>query len=251
MTTRIVVPAYNEERRLPVAEFAAFLRATDDIEFVFVDDGSTDATAEVVLQLVEQWPDRVALIAMPRNSGKAEAVRTGLVHAATTVPAPERVGYFDADLATPLRAIPEMVALFDEAPHLDIVMASRVQLLGRAIERNAARHYAGRVFATFASMLLEMPVYDTQCGAKLFRVTESLIEALAEPFVAGWVFDVELLRRLQLTRRAHGELPVEEATFEFPLERWRDVKGSKVRPTDFPKAIVELARIYARYGRGG
>lgn len=251
MSVRIVVPAYNEERRFQAAEFNAFLRHRGATEFVLVDDGSDDATADLLRALADEWPERATVLALPENRGKAEAVRAGLRLALETEPVPEFVGYFDADLATPLREIPAMLELFEEQSHLDIVMASRVQLLGRSIERRRARHYAGRVFATFASILLDMPVYDTQCGAKLFRVRESLAEALDEPFVAGWVFDVELLRRLQVTRRAHGELPVEEATYEYPLERWRDVAGSKVRVSDFPRALAELARLYGRYGSGG
>lgn len=248
MIARIVVPAYNEEQRFQLAEFGAFLRDRDGFEFVLVDDGSRDRTAEVLSRLAEDWPERVRVVALSPNRGKAEAVRAGLQAALDQGEPPDFVGYFDADLATPLRALPEMLAMFGAQPHLDIVMASRVQLLGRSIERNRGRHYAGRVFATFASMLLHMPVYDTQCGAKLFRVTESFVEVLDEPFVASWVFDVELLRRLQIARADHGELPVEEVCYEFPLERWRDVGGSKVRMADFPKALGELARLYRRYG---
>lgn len=249
MSVRIVVPAYNEEKRFQSAEFSAFLRDRSGYGFVLVDDGSSDDTASVLDALAAEYPDRVQVVVLPENRGKAEAVRAGLT-AALEHDDCAFVGYFDADLATPLRAIPEMRDVFDEQPHLDIVMASRVQLLGRSIERKRARHYAGRVFATFASVLLDMPVYDTQCGAKLFRVTPALRDALVEPFLAGWVFDVELLRRLQIARKRHGDLPVEEATFEFPLERWRDVGGSKVRLGDFPRAFGELARIYARYGSG-
>jgi hypothetical protein len=95
-----------------------------------------------------------------------------------------------------------------------------------------------------------MPIYDTQCGAKLFRVGPPLERALAEPFVSGWVFDVELLRRLQVARADLGLSTVEASTVEYPLHDWKDVQGSKVKPTDFPRALAQLTRIYRRYGAG-
>jgi dolichyl-phosphate beta-glucosyltransferase len=184
---------------------------------------------------------------MQRNAGKAEAVRTGLLRALTDKA--RFIGYWDADLATPLEAIDDLLGVLGAHPRVDIVIGARVKLLGRRIERQPHRHYLGRVFATCASLVLDLPVYDTQCGAKLFRVTPDLSRVLAEPFISRWIFDVELLARfLRLDptnqERARGMI------YEFPLNYWQDVPGSKVRPKDYCRAIQELAAIHGKYRRG-
>jgi dolichyl-phosphate beta-glucosyltransferase len=121
-----------------------------------------------------------------------------------------------------------------------------VQLLGRTIQRRLYRHYIGRVFATAASGVLSLPVYDTQCGAKLFRVSPSIRALFAEPFLGRWTFDVEIIARL--TRQCAGEgRRACDVMYELPLDEWRDIDGSKVRPLDFLTALIELVRIRRRY----
>ncbi len=157
-------------------------------------------------------------------------------------------GYWDADLATPLAVIPRFCDLLAARPEVAIVMGARVKLLGRRIERWEVRHYLGRVFATAASMTLRLAVYDTQCGAKLFRATPETRRLFAEPFLTRWVFDVELLMRFVRGREAAGLDPA-AAIYEWPLDEWRDVPGSKVRAWDFFRAFVELMRIARKYRR--
>ena len=246
MRTTIVVPCYNEAARLVVDAFVRFVEEHDEYNILFVDDGSADDTRAVLDALCERHP-RLTLLGLDQNGGKAEAVRAGLHEAIRDGAAV--VGYFDADLATPLQAIPQLRQVFAERPERDIVMAARVMLLGREIRRNSARHYAGRAFATCASLLLDLPVYDTQCGAKLFRVNDALEEALEDPFVSGWIFDVELLRRLQIARARRRLSNLAACTYEFALDRWEDVAGSKVKVTDFPAAFFQLGQLLVRYGR--
>ena len=116
-----------------------------------------------------------------------------------------------------------------------------VQLLGTDIARHPARHYLGRMFATAASVTLGLPVYDTQCGAKLFRVTPHTAELFSAPFISRWVFDVELIaRHMRVTGGRHRIV-------ELPLRCWHDVKGSKVKPRHFAVALADVARIWLRY----
>jgi dolichyl-phosphate beta-glucosyltransferase len=157
------------------------------------------------------------------------------------------VGYFDADLATPPGELVRLATLACEGA-FDVVMGSRVQLLGRAIKRNHARHYIGRVFATCASLSLRLPVYDTQCGAKLFLRTPALAAALAEPFTSRWAFDVELLGRLVYP--PSGIAPVDVARIrEEPLLAWTDVPGSKLHPLAALRGGVDLLQLALKLRR--
>jgi glycosyltransferase involved in cell wall biosynthesis len=245
VTTCVVVPCYNEAARLPVDRFAAFLAARPDTALLFVNDGSADRTGDRLEEIRGAVPGRVQLIELPRNAGKGEAVRRGMLEAMGRSPA--YVGFWDADLSTPLQTIPEFVALLDGRPDLEWVTGARVQLLGRDIRRSPLRHYLGRIFATAVSLTLGLAVYDTQCGAKLFRATPAFRALLEEPFLSRWIFDVELYERLIRQRRLDGGPGPESVVYEYPLPHWEDVRGSKVGPADFFRALIELARIHHRY----
>lgn len=91
-------------------------------------------------------------------------------------------------------------------------------------------------------MLLGIPVYDTQCGAKIFRSGIAL-EIFKEDFISYWLFDVELLFRMK--RKWGSELM--NQIVELPLHKWKDESGSKVTAFDFLKAPLEMIRIFLRY----
>ena len=237
----IVVPCYNEEARLPLPAFADYLRQPGGADLLFVDDGSADRTADLLNRLCAQFPGRAQLLRLSPNRGKAEAVRAGMHRAFASQPS--YVGFWDADLSTPLDAIPQFMTEFDSHPRVEIVIGSRVKLLGRHIERRPIRHYFGRVFATAVSTLLGLPVYDTQCGAKIFRVTPDTEEIFGPPFLSRWFFDVEILARLIVLRHVRSGPPAAESVRETPLREWRDVSGSKLRPGDVLRVPMDLWRI--------
>ncbi len=243
----IVVPCYNEALRLDVVKFKAFSREHPHHRFLFVDDGSTDGTSGVLDDLCRSDPGRFATCGLPENVGKAEAVRQGLLRAFEDDP--DYVGYWDADLSTPLDAILALCSVLDSRRDIDMVFGARVSLLGRSVKRDLLRHYLGRVFATAASLALGIGFYDTQCGAKVFRATHEIMSLFQGPFSTRWIFDVEIVARLVATRRATDRPRVGEVVYEFPLHEWRDVAGSKVKPRDFARAFFELAAISWRYGR--
>src|SRR5262249_8097550 len=137
----ITVPCYNEAARLDRAEYLRLVQS-DGVRLLFVNDGSTDETASLIEQLVASAPDRVAVLSLERNAGKAEAVRRGLLRS-LEMGAPI-VGYVDADLATPVDEILRLVRKVTVSSAA-VVMGSRVKLLGRRIVRSAVRHYLGRV----------------------------------------------------------------------------------------------------------
>lgn len=244
--TIVVVPCFNEAQRLDLEAFCSFLSESDDVAIQFVDDGSTDDSPLIMERLRQQHPRQVFTLRLGENVGKAEAVRRGLQIALRR--RPTVIGYWDADLATPLDAIPKFCSVLEARPQVSLVMGSRVALLGRQIRRRGARHILGRVFATAASIVLRLPVYDTQCGAKLFRVTPKAAELFAQPFTSRWVFDVEILARMSVqAMQSTSATPVREAVYEMPLDTWADVEGSRLNPRDYLVAMVDLVSIYWRY----
>ena len=221
----LVVPCYNEEKRLDVAAFRAFSGA----EFLFVNDGSRDGTLRLLESLRDSDPQRFDVLNLDRNSGKAEAVRRGILAAL------ERGAELPAFLET-----------FEARPEIAMVFGARVRLLGREISRHASRHYLGRFGATLISQTLGLAVYDTQCGAKLFRASGALREAFARPFLSRWIFDVEILARFI---EMQGRDAVAREVYEYPVKVWHDVKGSKVKSSDFLRALRDLWKIRRAYRR--
>jgi dolichyl-phosphate beta-glucosyltransferase len=236
----LVVPCYNEAERLDTEAFTAMVDADLALSLVFVDDGSRDGTAGLHAGMASKRPGRIAAISLPENRGKAEAVRQGLLRALTG-PA-GIVGYIDADLATPRAEIERLCSELRMTDTCDVLLGSRVRLLGRVIDREPLRHYLGRAFATAASMVLRLPVYDTQCGAKLFRRSAALAHALEHPFLSRWAFDVELLSRLLVGAPGVAAIPVERMR-EEPLRRWVDCKGSKLGAQQMLRSLLDLGRI--------
>ena len=241
----IVIPCYNEEKRLDVASLKAFADTSSDVTFVLVNDGSTDNTLQLLQALNASDPTKFMLVNLPQNSGKAEAVRQGYLSAVHA--APHYIGFWDADLATPLDAIVQFIELAERRAELEIVIGSRVKLLGRRIERRPARHYLGRFFATAVSVMLDLAVYDTQCGAKLFRVSPPINALFDRPFHSRWIFDVEIIARLIQSRRGTPLPQPAQIIYEFPLTEWTDVPGSKLTSADFIRAAWELLQIRRHY----
>jgi glycosyltransferase involved in cell wall biosynthesis len=240
-TATLIIPAYNEESRLDVARFLDLSRAPA-LSLLFVDDGSTDDTAGVLRSLRESADakgGRIEVMRSAKNGGKGEAVRQGMMRALEH--GAKIVGYADADLSTPPE---ELLRLRDEiaAEGVQVVTAARVALIGRDIKRRATRHYLGRIFATVASTILGAPFYDTQCGAKYFRASPLLEEALRVPFRSRWAFDVELIGRL--LAGTPRQAPLTRADFlEVPLFRWEDVGGSKLKASGMLRAATDLGGI--------
>jgi len=245
--TTIVVPCYNEASRLDGAVFRRFAAGDPHVGFLFVDDGSRDTTLDVLAGLRHGLERQVRVVSLPANQGKAEAVRRGVLHAIDDRP-PRAVGFWDADLATPLEAIPVFRDVLYRRDEVSIVLGSRMPLLGRRIERRPLRRLLGRLFATAVRVTLGLPVFDTQCGAKMFRVTPMLRGIFATRFASRWIFDVELLARWLST----AERPVDglAGIYELPLDHWRDVAGSRLKGGDFLQAAADLSGIAWRYHRG-
>ena len=234
-TAWLVIPCYDEAVRLDLGGIKALV---DDprVSVVLVDDGSTDATLSMIRSLEADHPERVTGLALRLNVGKGEAVRRGISLAVRNSPRPTWIGYVDADLATPPAEVLRLLDIAERADEVEVVLGSRVALLGRDVRRS--RHCTGRMFATLASAVLDKPVYDTQCGAKFFRCTAALEAAIARPFHSRWAFDVELLGRL-----AVAGVPA-EAFWEEPLLVWHDVADSRRSVRSSLRSTADLLPIW-------
>lgn len=240
MLTVIVIPCYNEAKRLDCDAFLRYVQEHPDVHFLFVNDGSRDNTLEVLQQLAATHP-QLHCLNLEVNGGKAEAVRRGMNYVTANFEA-DFIGFWDADMATPLYEIDNFLTQ-RERKDFDMVTGLRLLRLGAGVRRKKMRHYLGRCFATTASIVLDLPVYDTQCGAKLYK--SSIVPMLfAEPFITRWLFDVELLARYKKT---FGNKAAETKIYEYPILAWEDVNGSSVKIKDFFKAPYELLKIMKKY----
>jgi dolichyl-phosphate beta-glucosyltransferase len=237
--TSIIVPCYNEGSRLKADEFGSCLKRNSSISFIFVNDGSTDNTNEIINMIKNFNLERVECLTFLKNRGKAEAVRRGVLKAIEE--GANNIGYWDADLSTPLEIIDKMIDKLNG--DVTFVLGSRVKMLGYHIERLTLRHYAGRLFATMVSVITDLSVYDTQCGAKIFKNNREIQKAFSHPFTVNWSFDVELIGRLKIIKRALDLKPLEDSAIEYPLEKWIHHSGSKVRAIDLLIAINELLNL--------
>ncbi len=237
----LVVPAYNEERRLP-----ASLRLIDEYlsglpfasELILVDDGSTDATAAIARGFQPSSERvRARVLTHQSNRGKGAAVRTGCLAAEG-----EFVVFTDADLAAPLPEVRHILAALEAGA--DVAAGSRVHLAHQDMRRTqpAYRRAAGQLF-TFVRRWLAVPeIQDTQCPLKGFR-REAAQRLFVAQRLAGWAFDVEIL---YLTRRLGLRL------VEVPVQ-WRHVSGSRLRtnPITGLRVLWDLLRMRWLHRRTG
>ena len=241
----IVVPCFNEERRFSPERFKPMLDQ-EGLVLLLVNDGSTDGTLALLQSLAAGGQGRCHVLTLARNGGKAEAVRRGLewavAHGAPIA------GYLDADGATSAEEMLRLAAVL-EHEHKEVVLAARVAMAGYRIERRPVRHYVGRLFATCAALTLGITVYDTQCGAKVFRVTPALIDAIRRPFRGRWAFDVDLLGRLLHPVTPGTPSCPADRWLEVPLKSWHDRAGSKMRLAAMLGMGWDLLHIYAALRR--
>ncbi len=188
MKISVVIPAYNEARRiLPSLEriFAYMGSRHPDFEVLIVDDGSTDSTRMVVS---EQFGHRreLRLLGYETNRGKGYAVRQGVLAANG-----EAVLVTDADLSTPIEELEKLLPWLEQG--FDLVIGSRAHSQSEVQRRqNFLRERAGKLFNLFVRAVVRLPFYDTQCGFKLLRngSMRGVVEALE---IDRFAFDVELI----------------------------------------------------------
>ena len=209
----IVIPAYNEEERLPrtVLNLLHWVRDSElDCEVVISDDGSTDRTLEVS-KLLASTSDRIVVLTNV-HKGKGAAVRLGMLNARG-----RNVLFMDADGATPLTEIDKLLQSL--ANGADVAVGSRVATMPGQIrvETSFLRQAIGRTFALLVNLCAVQGINDTQCGFKMFKA-ECLQSIFSRQKLDGFAFDVEILYLAKKMGLTVEEVPV----------NWYTQAGSKV-----------------------
>ena len=152
--------------------------------------------------------------------------------------------------APPPEELLRLLATLDRRPDIQAAFGARIARLGTTIDRKVTRHVLGQLFATASSLALGVHIYDTQCGAKAFRVNCVLRKALECPFQSSWSFDVRLIDRH--LSGGDGVPGLERRSLiEVPLDTWREVEGSKMRVSGMAAALTDVVRLgVARHWQG-
>ncbi len=209
----LVIPAFRESERLPKFLKTLLDQLPKDIHIIIVDDGSPATDFEILeSQLQELKHPQIELLRYPINRGKGGAIEYGLEHSKS-----KWVGFLDADGSIPAY---EVLALWTYAKNhedVDFILSSRINLLGKNINRTFKRHLFGRIFVTYLSLLFQVPVYDSQCGFKIFKAT--VFKKIAHLIQnKRWLWDTELI----ILAHKFGSKMI-----EIPID-WKDVPGSKI-----------------------
>ncbi|KKO89642.1 MULTISPECIES: glycosyltransferase [Sphingobacterium] len=242
----IVIPCYNEEKRLPYQEFVDFAQNHPEVLLCFVNDGSKDNTLALLKTLKTAQPEGIDVLDLEQNGGKAEAVRQGMLHVFRNSNA-KLIGFLDADLATSAEEWLEMAEYKEKFPQYGAIVGSRIQRLGASILRDDNRSMFSKMVKTFIRVILKTPFQDTQCGAKIFA--RDLVPFLFKtPFMTPWLFDIEIFLRLQ---KKFGKTTLQKGVLEYPLMNWKEVGDSKLKMKHAVKIPMQLAKLYYQYHLNG
>jgi DNA-binding response OmpR family regulator len=240
----IVIPCYNEEKRLNSKDFIDYIDRNAGYHLCFVNDGSTDKTLAILKSLSESREDFITVYECAENVGKAEAVRRGMLHMAKREDL-DYIGFLDADLSTSLSDFDDLVAAIENSKY-KIVSGSRMSRMGADIDKEPAREFISLAINFIIKRILKMNFNDTQCGAKVFHKDVVPI-SFDKKFISKWIFDVEIYRRITLY---FGIIKARKLVCEQPLKRWVHADGSKLSMKDSIKIIGQLLQIFWHYRAG-
>jgi CheY-like chemotaxis protein len=237
----VVIPCYNEEKRLSSEEFKKFVNTNLGYHLCFVNDGSKDKTLEVLQELKNGNEGRISIYDCKKNGGKAEAVRLGMLHLAEQQQF-DYIGFLDADLSTNFEDFDTLVDTIKDSD-FKIVSGSRINRMGANIAKESARAIISKTINLIIRKTLGMDFKDTQCGAKI--MTKEVVEKTFQTkFLTKWLFDVEIFMRM---RNLYGLENAKEMLCEKPLNRWIHADGSKLSMKDSVKIVGQIGQIALHY----
>ncbi len=232
----LVVPCYNEFRRWDNSYWEK-LSLIENLELVFVNDGSTDGTLDLIMDVTSRL--NYSMVNLEVNAGKAEAVRHGFL--ATSDSSSFGIGFLDADSAFSVEEVKRQVNIFLERNADDqvgvSVWSSRVQLAGRHIHRSLPRHYLARILLTILASRLNFKIYDPQSGLKIYPNSPEVRDCFSKEFSTRWFVDLEIyLRYFEI----NGEYM---SVWEEPVNSWRDVPGSKIVSKEYLRIFRDILKL--------
>ena len=233
----VVIPCYNEEKRLASKAFINFITKNSGYRLCFVNDGSTDKTAEILINLRKGREDYITVYTSKKNAGKAEAVRKGMLHMANQLDL-DYIGFLDADLSTGLNDFDHLVSVIENSKY-KVVSGSRITRMGANIKKESSRRFISLSINFLIRKILSLDFKDTQCGAKIFH-KDVIKVSFGDKFITKWIFDVEIFRRITLH---FGLNKAKKLFYEQPLKRWIHASGSKLSAKDSIKIIGQLFKV--------
>jgi len=216
--------------------FSDFVHTHPEFDIYFVNDASSDTTESVLNSIRDGARDHIELINAPQHLGKGEAIRLA-VQRIISKNAYDCFGYLDADLATSLASFHKLQTILIEQ-NADYLAGSRIKMMNTKIHRSGFRHFVGRIIATTIDSRYKLGIYDTQCGAKLFRTT--MAPVFEAPFTTTWFFDVELFLRIR------KQMPA-AVGIEQPLDQWTDKGSRHLSVWSFPVIVKQILSLFNKY----
>lgn len=242
MKTGIIIPCYNEEKRLNVTAFLKFIQKENEYHLCFVNDGSKDNTIDTLKKIQSYNTKKVSVIDMKKNSGKASAVRAGAryLHSRGDI---DYIGFIDADLSTDFEDFDRLLQTLKTSKTLSFVFGSRTKNACDNIKKNGIRAVISKLINILIVCILGLSIQDTQCGAKVFKA--DLVPVIFNKnFFSRWLFDVEIFIKL---KRHYGKEQIMTKIHEQPLQRWIHMEDSKLELKDSLEIPYRLLSIWLNY----
>lgn len=239
----MIVPCFNESKRLDLQYWRETIGLTPSTFWLFVNDGSTDRTSDVLLSMNDL--ENFQLLELSDNAGKSEAIRSGVLNLMLTF---ELIGYVDADACFSPSFLSAFMnegweLLLADQSTTKMIIGSRVKLSGKHVNRTTSRHLIGRVVISILGIFWSDIPYDPQSGMKLLRINTNDHGLFRTRFDTRWFFDLELMVRLGMTRSNRNGI------VEIPLDEWQEVKSGNFSIRKYPLVLREIARICALLNR--
>lgn len=231
----IVIPCFNEEKRLPIEDYDLFLKKNEQIFLCIVNDGSIDKTSNVLEKLKSSFPSRIQILTLNENQGKGNAIFYGFQHVFQSKSNIKDIGYLDSDLSVSLVDYLNMLQ-FHRQENNSLTYASREKLKISEMQRQWERKLVSFLAKKMISGIFRLNIYDTQCGAKIFDIKHAK-HIFYQQFESRWLFDIEIFIRIKETQQLNTTQP-------YYLKSWLFQSQSKMGYWDLiykiPKELIAL-----------